>query len=65
LNFLLAPKAIGQQFEIISDSLGKQIQILSRKTVLLKQSRDLLLSRLMSGRLAVNELDIAMPPSMR
>lgn len=41
-----------------------QIFVLSEQNALLQRTRDLLLPRLISGKLSVEELDIAFPPSM-
>jgi type I restriction enzyme, S subunit len=51
-------------FEEISTPLFNQIEMLLRVMQSLSSTRDRLLSRLMSGVLDVEELDIAFPPSM-
>lgn len=41
-----------------------QIHLLSTQSEALKRTRDLLLPRLISGKLSVEELDIQLPPGM-
>lgn len=72
----LAPSVIGRvevmmpadeltkRFEAIAEPLAAQAQILAQQNVHLQRTRDLLLPRLISGKLPVESLDIAFPPSM-
>ena len=54
-----------EKFEEIAARLDKQIENLYIANEKLRQTRDLLLSRLISGKLAVDELEIHFPPSMK
>lgn len=47
------------------DSPIRVIFSIGEKNLLLRQTRDRLLTRLISGKLSVEDLDIAFPPSMR
>ena len=64
LEILLPPEPLLQafqgQFEAQFDALCKYL----KQNELLKQSRDLLLSRLISGKLSVEGLDVRMPMGM-
>jgi type I restriction enzyme, S subunit len=42
----------------------QSIEILLKEVINLKQTRDRLLTRLISGKLSVEDLDIQFPPSM-
>jgi type I restriction enzyme S subunit len=52
------------QFENYVSKIDRQIENLYRSNAGLIKSRDLLLSRLISGKLPVDDLDIRFPPSM-
>jgi type I restriction enzyme S subunit len=52
------------QYQIIAASIDQQIEILSRAVENLTKTRDLLLPRLISGKLSVEDLDIQFPPGM-
>ncbi|MBU2515347.1 restriction endonuclease subunit S [bacterium] len=54
-----------QNFDEKLNSVGKQINRLQLSIVNLKQTRDRLLTRLISGKLSVENLDISFPPSMK
>ena len=53
-----------EQFNKIALPIDQQIMILSSTLSNLQQTRDLLLSRLIAGKLAVDDLDIHFPPGM-
>jgi type I restriction enzyme, S subunit len=61
---LLPDQALMQEFEQQIDAIRNQIVLLNRKNSVLKQTRDRLLTRLISGKLSVEDLDIQFPPSM-
>ena len=52
------------KFDDVASDLLNQVSNISHQNELLSQSRDLLLSRLISGKLLVDNLDIRFPPSM-
>jgi type I restriction enzyme, S subunit len=52
------------QFESAAASIDQQIEILSRSAENLSKVREMLLPRLISGKLSVESLDIQFPPSM-
>ncbi|RLA52958.1 MAG: restriction endonuclease subunit S [Gammaproteobacteria bacterium] len=54
-----------QGFEDIAKPMDGQIENLIRATANLTQTRDILLPRLISGKLSVEDLDIQFPPSMQ
>ncbi|MGE0679883.1 MAG: restriction endonuclease subunit S [Candidatus Binatia bacterium] len=58
------PSEIRQKFSEIVRPHFSQIHLLSCQTDLLMRSRDLLLPRLISGKLSVENFDIQFPPSM-
>lgn len=64
LEILLPSKPILSQYQQYFDMQFGAICKLLKQNELLKQSRDLLLSRLISGKLPVDNLDIHFPPSM-
>lgn len=53
------------KFQEVVEPLYKQIELLLKKNNNLKQTRDRLLTRLISGRLSVEDLDIQFPKSMK
>ena len=59
------PDEIIQDFENVVRPIDDQIEVLIRATESLTKTRDLLLPRLISGKLSVEELDILFPPSMQ
>ncbi|MBK8988982.1 MAG: restriction endonuclease subunit S [Chloroflexi bacterium] len=63
-SVIIPPKPLRDKFDGIVEPILKQIDSLNRKTATLQKSRDLLLSRLISGKLPVADLDIQFPPSM-
>ena len=54
-----------EKYETATLPLHKEIMAILQKNTLLKQSRDRLLSRLMSGKIDVENLDIRFPESMK
>jgi type I restriction enzyme, S subunit len=62
--FLLPSQTVMQQFQQVSDPIFAQIKNLLLQNQNLEQTRDRLLPRLISGKLAVEDLDIQFPPSM-
>jgi type I restriction enzyme S subunit len=65
INFFSPPKELRNEFHVIVSPIFSQIQTLASSTQILTQTRDLLLPRLISGKLSVEDLDIQLPPSMR
>lgn len=57
--------ALLQQFRKVCEPLLGQKNTLDQQTRILTKTRDLLLPRLISGKLSVADLDIQFPPSMR
>jgi type I restriction enzyme, S subunit len=64
IEILLAPQIINLKFEKYVKNIFSQLEILNAKISNLKQTRDRLLTRLISGKLSVEDLDIQFPPSM-
>ena len=58
------PPAIRRQFSEIVKPHFSQILLLSRQNDILTRTRDLLLPRLISGKLSVEKIDIQFPPGM-
>lgn len=61
---MLPSKPIIEKFMGVVAPMLEQLKALQQKNEKLKQSRDLLLARLISGKLPVEGLDIRFPPSM-
>lgn len=59
------PKSLVSKFEDFARPIDKQIENLTLATSALTKSRDLLLPRLISGKLPVEDVDIQFPASMR
>ena len=59
------PEVLIDQFEEVAGHIDNQIDCLIRSTRFLTKTRDLLLPRLISGKLSVEDLDIQFPPSMQ
>lgn len=59
------PEILVDEFEKIVSPIDRHIKALIHSIANLTQTRDLLLPRLISGKLSVENLDIQMPPSMR
>jgi type I restriction enzyme, S subunit len=64
LRILAAPTDVYRQFEQIVKPMFCQIDLFNVTNQNLQQTRDRLLPRLISGKLAVEDLDIQFPPSM-
>jgi len=58
-------KDVQQRFEEIVEPMHKQAESFRLANLALTRTRDLLLPRLISGKLSVEDLDIQFPPSMR
>jgi len=58
------PRKILKDFVLITRPLFTEIKTVFQTNILIKQSRNLLLPRLISGKLSVEELDIQFPKSM-
>lgn len=67
LNFKMNQPAYNLDgiFDKLIAPMDRRIELLTKTIEKLKCSRNLLLSRLMSGRLAVDDLDIRFPPGMK
>ena len=52
------------RYQSVAASMDEQIELLSKSVETLTRTRDVLLSRLISGKLSVENLDIQFPPSM-
>lgn len=59
------PREIQRRFDSIASTMRDQVDVLQQSTDLLTETRDLLLNRLISGKLRVDNLDIQFPPSMQ
>lgn len=59
------PKDLQDEFDGKISIIFRQKEILAKATDALKQTRDRLLTRLISGKLSIEDLDIQFPPSMR
>ncbi|TLP35504.1 hypothetical protein [Arcobacter arenosus] len=55
---LLPTKKIANEFNSFTENLYKEIDLLRGKNQTLKQTRDLLLPRLLSGKLDIEKIDI-------
>ncbi|HUE92507.1 restriction endonuclease subunit S [Pseudomonas sp.] len=64
-KILLPPDGLLKEFDRHVEPLLKKINKLSKEDHILRQCRELLLPRLISGKLPVDQLDIQFPPSMR
>lgn len=64
IKIIKPEKTLVEQYDEKVAPMFKEMESLLQKVVLLRQSRDLLLSRLISGKLSVEALDIRFPPSM-
>ena len=64
-KIVLPPKSIQDQFDRNVASILSEKDALSLSTNILKESRDRLLSRLMNGKINVENMDISFPPSMQ
>jgi type I restriction enzyme S subunit len=57
-DVLLPQKALLEQFSSHTSDLFDRIKLLQKQTAVLRKTRDLLLPKLISGKLDVEELDI-------
>jgi type I restriction enzyme S subunit len=64
LLILMPPQKLGERFEELVSPVFKQSEILRHQNAALRQTRDLLLPRLISGKLSVEDPDIQFPPGM-
>lgn len=58
------PRELIDQFDAIVANINEKAKTLRRSNSVLGKTRDALLTRLISGKLPVDELDIQLPPSM-
>jgi type I restriction enzyme S subunit len=65
LEILAPPEKIVEEFNNISMPIFQSIESLLKQNSLLTKTREILLPRLISGKLSVEALDIQFPPSMR
>jgi type I restriction enzyme S subunit len=65
IEILTPPLAITCEFSTLSNPLLESIEASLEANKILTRTRDLLLPRLISGKLSVEDLDIQFPPSMR
>lgn len=65
ITFYVPPSSIGDQFDRVIDPIFKVVDALFSANEALTRTRDLLLPRLISGKLSVEDLDIQFPPSMQ
>ncbi|EHH0683507.1 restriction endonuclease subunit S [Vibrio vulnificus] len=68
LNFqtiAIPDTSLQKEFEKLAEPLVRQQEILAQENLKLEQSKNMLLPRLISGKLSVDELDIQFPPSMQ
>lgn len=63
-KILRPPVELQSKFEKIVAPMWQEKRFLFRKTINLKNTRDMLLPRLISGKLSVESLDIRFPPGM-
>lgn len=64
MEILTPPQALVQQFQQLVASLFNSMETHLKANASLKATRDALLPRLISGKLAVDALDIRFPPGM-
>lgn len=64
-RILFPPKDLREQFADLAKPIYQEAGALEDANDLLAKTRDLLLPRLISGKLSVEDLDIQFPPSMR
>jgi type I restriction enzyme S subunit len=65
IKVFLPNKELRKEYHRLTHPLFDQIKSLMFSNIKLRNSRDLLLSRLITGKLSVEDLDIKFPPSMR
>ncbi len=59
ISLAVPPKRIQAQFQELVSPMFRQVYILSRKNINLRQTRDLLLPKLVSGEVEVGEVEVA------
>jgi type I restriction enzyme, S subunit len=64
VQILVPPRIIVQQFEDFAETSFRQAWVLMAQNQKLQTARNLLLSRLITGKMSVEDLDIHFPPSM-
>lgn len=64
-SLLFPPKKLRDHFSELVEPIFSKAESLEKVNGLLSKSRDLLLPRLISGKLSVDDLDIQYPPSMQ
>lgn len=64
LYMSIPPKTLQDNFDKKISVIFEKKELLAKSNDILKQTRDRLLTRLISGKLSVEELDIQFPPSM-
>lgn len=64
IEILTPPEKLVEQFDELESPIFKAIEMYQRQNTKLIATRDLLLPRLISGKLSVENLDIQFPPSM-
>lgn len=64
IEILTPPSSLVSQYEAMARPVFHKIETIQKAKELLRRSRDLLLSRLIAGKLSVENLDIQFPPSM-
>lgn len=64
-KLLAPPRVLREEFDRIVEPMQRLVDSLSEQTGGLEGTRDLLLNRLISGKLRVDDLDIQCPPSMQ
>lgn len=65
MPLFVPPENLASRFNEVCQPIFDEIMLLFEAQKNLAQTRDLLLSRLISGKLSVENLDIQLPPSMR
>ena len=64
ISIVVPPKTLQEKFDDLVSPLRSQADLLREQNTHLSRTRDLLLPRLISGKLSVEDLDIAFPPGM-
>jgi len=62
---VVPPKNLRQKFEVLVKPMHEQVGLLSKEIANLEETRTNLLPRLISGKLAIEDLAIQFPPSMQ
>ena len=65
IAFYVPTSAVSEEFDRMAEPVFRNVDLLYSQTQILTCTRDLLLPRLISGKLPVENLDIWFPPSMR